>query len=109
MSHHHLQGGSVLKKLIVPFLSAMIIGVAMVTLSYAAGDMAAPSTQTVKGDLLKIDGEFYVMKDIAGKEIRLHVDKTTILDGAIKAGDKVEAQATDKNHAVSVKHVEPTK
>ncbi|MEP6958733.1 MAG: hypothetical protein ABI980_08375 [Nitrospirota bacterium] len=98
-----------MKKLIVPFMSAMIFGVAMVTLSYAAGDMAAPGTQTVKGDLLKIDGEFYVVKDMAGKETRLHVDKTTTLDGAIKAGDKVEAQATDKNHALSVKHVEPTK
>ena len=61
-----------MKKLIVPFMFAMILGVAMVTLSYAAGDMAAPDSQTVKGDLLKIDGEFYVVKDMAGKEIRLH-------------------------------------
>ena len=30
-----------MKKLIVPFMFAMILGVAMVTLSYAAGDMAA--------------------------------------------------------------------
>ena len=98
-----------MKKVIVPFMFAMILGVGMVTLSYAAGDMAAPDSQTVKGDLLKIDGEFYVVKDMAGKEIRLHVDKTSQLDGTFKAGDKIEAQATDKAHASSIKHVQPTK
>ena len=96
-----------MKKLIGPFMFAMIIGVGMASLSFAAGDMAAPSTQTINGDLLKIDGEFYVVKDMSGKEIRLHVDKTTTMDGAIKVGDKVEAQATEKNHAGSIKHVQP--
>ena len=98
-----------MKKLIGLFVFAMIFSVGMASLSYAAGDMAAPGTETVKGDLLKIDGEFYVVKDMAGKEIRLHVDKTTTMDGAIKSGDKVEAQATEKNHAVSIKHIPPTK
>ncbi len=94
-------------KLIGPFIFAVIIGVGMASYSYGASDMAAPSTQTVNGDLLKIDGEFYVVKDMAGKEIRLHVDKTTALDGALKVGDKVEAQATEKNHAASIKHLQP--
>jgi len=93
-----------MKKSISLFLFTMILAVGMASLSYAAGDMVAPSTQTVNGDLLKIEGEFYVLKDMSGKEIRLHVDKTTTLDGAIKVGDKVEAQATEKNHAVSVRH-----
>jgi len=96
-----------MKKLIGPFMFAMILGVGMASLSFAAGDMAAPSTKTVNGDLLKIDGEFYVVKDMAGKEVRLHVDKTSQLDGTFKAGDKIEAQATDKNHAGSIKHVQP--
>ena len=47
-----------MKKLIGPFMCAVIIGVRMASYSYAAGDMAAPSTQTVDGDLLKIDGDF---------------------------------------------------
>ncbi len=86
---------------------AMILGVGMASLSFAADDMAAPGNQTVKGDLLKIDGEFYVVKDSAGKEIRLHVDKTSQLDGTFKAGDKIEAQATDKGHASSIKQAKP--
>jgi uncharacterized protein YdeI (BOF family) len=95
-----------MKKLIVPFMFAMAIGVGMASLSFSA-DMAAPSTQTVKGDLLKIDGEFYVVKDTSGKEVRLHVDKTSQLDGTFKAGDKIEAQATDKGHASSIKQATP--
>lgn len=96
-----------MKKLIVSFLFAMALGVGIASFSYAAGDMAAPSTQTIKGDLLKIDGEFYVVKEMTGKEVRLHVDKTTTLDGSINVGEKVEAQATEKNHAVSIRHVQP--
>ena len=98
-----------MKKLIVPFMFAMAIGVGMASFSFAAGDMTEPNTQTVNGDLLKIDGEFYVVKDILGKETRLHVDKTTTMDGSINVGEKVEAQATDKNHALSIRHVQPKK
>ena len=78
-----------MKKLIGLFIFAVIISVGMASYSYAANDMAAPSSQTVKGDLLKIDGEFYVLKKMSGKEIRLHVDKTSTLDGSINVGEKV--------------------
>ncbi|MGA6826058.1 hypothetical protein ACO9S2_00455 [Nitrospira sp. NS4] len=96
-----------MKKSIGLFMCAMVLSVGTAAFSYAAGDKAAQASQTVSGDLLKIDGEFYVVKDMSGKEIRLHVDKTTTLDGAVKVGDKVEAQATEKNHAVSMRHVTP--
>jgi hypothetical protein len=98
-----------MKKLIIPFMFAMAIGVGMASLSFAADDMAALSTQTVNGDLLKIEGEFYVVKDILGKETRLHVDKTTTMDGSINVGEKVEAQTTEKNHALSIRHIQPKK
>jgi hypothetical protein len=100
-----------MKKLMGLFVIAMALCAGTITMAYAADDMATPASQTaVKGDLLKIDGEFYVVKDTSGKDVRLHVDKTTKLDGAaFKAGDKVEVQTSDKNHAVSIKHAEPTK
>ena len=100
-----------MKKLIGLFVFAMALSAGMVTLSYAAGDMAeSKGSKTVNGDLLKIDGEFYTVHDISGHEVRLHVDKTTKLDGMpFIAGEKVEVQATDKNHAVSMRHVEPKK
>jgi hypothetical protein len=86
---------------------AIILGVGMASFSFVADDMAAPSTQTIKGDLLRIDGGFYMVKDTAGKEIRLHVDKTSQLDGTFKAGDKIEAQATEKGHASFVRPAKP--
>jgi hypothetical protein len=67
------------------------------------GEPMAGGAQTVKGDLVKIDGEFYVVKDPTGKEVRLHVDKTSKLEGAPKAGDKVEAQVNPDGHATAVK------
>ena len=51
-----------MKKLIGLFIIAVIIGVGKASYSSAADDKAAPSTQTVNGDLLKIEGEFYVVK-----------------------------------------------
>ena len=96
-----------MKKLIGSFAFALVLGVGMASFSFAADDMAVPSFQTVKGDLLKIDGEYYVVKDMAGKEVRLHVDKTSQLDGTFKAGDKIEAQTTDKGHASSIKQAKP--
>jgi hypothetical protein len=88
---------------------AAILSVGMAPLTYAAEPMAAPGETTppgsriVTGDLLKIDGEFYVVKEASGKEVRLHVDKTSKLEGTFKAGDKIEAQASEKGHALSIK------
>jgi hypothetical protein len=65
------------------------------------------SGTTIKGDVLKIKGEFYTVHDTAGHEVRVHVDKTTRQEGALPfmTGDKVEAQVTDKAHVLSLKHV----
>jgi hypothetical protein len=72
-------------------------------------DAQIPGPHILKGDVLKMDGEFYIVKDKAGKEIRLHVDKSTELEGSFKAGDQIEANATEKDHALSIKHAQPPK
>jgi hypothetical protein len=95
-----------MKRRIALLAFALISSIGIATLSYAAG------SKIVEGDLLKIEGEFYTVHDTAGHEVRLHVDKTTHLEGAFKAGDKVEAYVTDTGHARSlyhIKHIEPVK
>jgi ribosomal protein S1 len=95
-----------MKSHIALFVFALISSIGIATLSYAA------SSKIFEGDVLKIEGEFYTVHDTAGHEVRLHVDKTTNLEGAFKAGDKVEAYVTDKGHARSmyhIKHIEPAK
>lgn len=77
-----------------------ILGLGTATLASAADPMpaqskdplAAPAAQPMKGELLRIEGEFYVVKDVAGKEVRLQVSKDTVLDARLKAGDKIDAQ-----------------
>jgi hypothetical protein len=65
--------------------------------------MAMPE-QIVKGDVLMTEGEFYIVKDITGHEVRLHVNKETKLDGTVKVkvGDKIEARVTPEGHATSI-------
>ncbi len=82
---------------------AAILSVGMAPLTSTAEQMAASDSTIVTGDLLRIDGEFYVVKDSSGKEVRLHVDGTSKLEGTFKAGDKIEAQASDQGHALSIK------
>ena len=85
------------------FVLAALLNVDLVGGTYASDDMVAAGSQTLKGDVLKIEGEYYVLKDPTGMEVRLHVDKTSQLEGEVKAGDKIEAQVTRNGHAESIK------
>ena len=86
----------------------LIAGTTLIVALATAADKVAETTpitsglQTVQGDVLKIEGDSYVVKDMNGKEIPLHVDKTTKLEGSFKAGDKIEAQVTEEGHALSI-------
>jgi hypothetical protein len=95
----------VMKTLIglIAFASLLSLGVVRVT--SAADEMAAPGSKTIEGDVLKIEGEFYTVHDTAGHEVRVHVDKTTKLDGCFKTGDKVKVEVTEKGHALSMTRV----
>jgi ribosome-associated protein YbcJ (S4-like RNA binding protein) len=89
-----------MKRLIGLFVFAVIGSFAIVSLSNAAG------SKLVEGDILKIEGEYYTVHDTAGHDVRLHVNKTTHLEGgAFKVGDKVEAHVTDKGLARSIIHL----
>jgi hypothetical protein len=69
----------------------------------AAGMESAAAAKTVKGEVLKIDGENYTVKDDTGKEVKLHINADTKKEGHIKVGDKNEAHADATGHAVSIK------
>ncbi len=59
----------------------------------------------VKGTLMKIDGEYYVIKNNDGEQVRVHVDKSTKLDKVVE-GDKVKAYVTDKGHVTTLQRQE---
>ena len=60
---------------------------------------------TLKGTLMRVDGEYYWVKDTDGKEIRLHVDASTKLDRVVK-GDRVKAYITDNGHTTTLQRDE---
>jgi hypothetical protein len=52
---------------------------------------------------MQIDGEYYVIKDAEGKEVRVHVDKGTKMDAAVHVGDAVEVNRTLPGHALEIR------
>ncbi len=88
------------------------------TLAYATdtrtGDPNASSEpqsmakdRRVVGELTKIEGDMYVLKDPAGQETRVHVNRSTTkldrnrtrMERDFQVGDKVEALVTPEGHA----------
>ena len=59
------------------------------------------SDGTIKGTLLRTEGEYYFIKDPDGIEQKIHVDKTTKLD-KVKPGDRVRAYVTDEAHTTAL-------
>ena len=94
-----------MKMLITALTSTLLLSIWLPSLCSAAG------SKLIEGDVLNINGEYYTVHDKAGHEVRLHVDKTTHLEGGeFKVGDKVEAYVTDQGHArymYHIKHLQP--
>ncbi|MBI3811325.1 MAG: hypothetical protein HY283_03850 [Nitrospirae bacterium] len=59
----------------------------------------------VSGELTKIDGSFYIVKDKAGKEHKIHFNDSTKKTGDVKAGAMVEVDEAN-GHANSIKVAE---
>ena len=59
----------------------------------------------IMGELTKIDGSFYVVKDKDGKEHKIHFNDSTKKTGDVKAGSHVEVDDAN-GHANSIKAME---
>ena len=66
-------------------------------------DFPQPAFPWVKGELMQIDGDFYVLKDAEGKEVRVHVDKGTKIQDTFNVGDILEVKRTLPGHALEVR------
>lgn len=90
----------------------IVLVVVLVLLSTVTARAEAPTASNsaqanvVKGDVLYWEGDELVMKDILGKEIRLHVNSSTKIEGAagkLKTGDKIEATLTAEGQASTIR------
>ena len=59
--------------------------------------------KTIKGEVLRVESDIYFVKGQDGKEVRMYTDKTTIIMGNIRQGDRIEATVNDQNHALSIR------
>ena len=85
------------------FLSFLLL-VPIPTQAQESG-MKSTGGQTVRGDILYIEGEYLVVKEVSGRESRVHVNGETKLIGVagkLKSGDKIEATLTPEGHATTV-------
>ncbi len=91
-----------MKRLIGVIALTAVMGFITATLGYADTQPSVSIPQVVTGEVLKIEGDFFTLKDAAGKEVRFRVTKDTELFGSFKAGDIVEARLTSEGHAKSI-------
>jgi len=54
--------------------------------------------RTIRGEVLRVEGNTYFIKGLDGKEVRLHTDNSTQMMRTIQQGDQIEAKVTDQNH-----------
>jgi hypothetical protein len=64
--------------------------------------------KTIEGEVLRVEGDNYFVKGQDGKEVRMHIDKTTEKIGSFKQGDRIEAKVNDENHALSIRSARGT-
>jgi hypothetical protein len=58
---------------------------------------------TWEGDVLKVDGDVFVVKDDTGKEIRLQTGSNSKVTGSHKVGDRIRAEYTPDGKVLSVR------
>jgi hypothetical protein len=63
------------------------------------------SPQTIKGDLLSIKGDVYVIKDIFGRLVYLYADKNTKRERMLVPGERVEADVIIGERVVALRPV----
>jgi hypothetical protein len=58
--------------------------------------------RTIKGEVLRVDGENLLVERFNGKEVRLHLDPTVKNGSTIDPGDRIEAKLADINYEEQV-------
>lgn len=60
--------------------------------------------KTIKGEVVRVEGEHYFVKQEDGQVVRMHVDRTTNTKATFlkaKPGDNVVAKVDSQGHAIS--------
>ena len=85
----------------------LLFGTLLFTVNtYAQQPSATPlhpvGAQTISGEVLRIEGDTYVIRDVFGKEVHLRVDQNSKIEGSPKVGDRIEAKVMEGGWASSI-------
>ena len=104
-----------MKKIVLSIILTVISGMGVGVVAWADDPMSKKEAKpdlkerifkdSVKGTLMKTEGDYYWIKDDDGKETKIHVDMSTKMDKVI-VGDKVKAFLTEKGHATTLQRLE---
>jgi len=64
--------------------------------------IAAPGVHIIQGDVLRVEGDTYFIKELGGKEVSLRADASTMKAEKIQVGDRIEAKVDEHNRALSL-------
>ena len=59
-------------------------------------------SKTITGEVLRVEGNDCFIKGQDGKEVRLHIDTTTLKARNIEPGERIEAKVDDQNHVIAI-------
>ena len=64
--------------------------------------MQTQGAYMIQGNVVRVEGDTYFVRERDGKEISLQADTTTMKTSTIKPGDRVEVKIDENNHALSM-------
>jgi hypothetical protein len=70
---------------------------------------AREGIETIKGEVLRVDGDNFLIQRSDGREVRLHIDADTQMTGNIDRGDRIEAKVREVDYQQHVLSIRETK
>jgi hypothetical protein len=69
---------------------------------HETGSGKSTDSKTITGEVLRVEGNDCFIKGQDGKEVRLHMDTTTLKARNIEPGERIEAKVDDQNHVLAI-------
>jgi hypothetical protein len=67
-----------------------------------------PMTESIKGEVLRVEGTNYVVKREDGREVSVYADSATQIIGDINEGYKIEVEVNPQHHVESIRSTSTT-
>ena len=91
---------------ILPYTTGLVLwGLWTIPLSFSGpgqNQNALSPPASFEADLLKIDGDRYLVKDTAGRERQIHVGRDTEVFDYVQAGDRIQLRVQPDGHAQAI-------